>query len=88
MGPWAHGCAGFGLGFRADPNPFANCTARVAHGVAVALLPDRLEVVRTDIDFGQPMRTAYYPWLSRLDDGAVHRARVTSDLALPPLLTP
>ena len=77
LGTGAIGCAGFGVGFRADPNPYAKCARRIRHGVAVAVLPDRVEVVRTETDFLQPLAAAYYAWPVRLDDGAAHSVRVT-----------
>ena len=75
-GTFAAGCTAGGLGFRADPDPYARCSKRITKGVGVALLADRLEVVRTDVDFATPLRTAYYPWDLRLDDGMMHSVRL------------
>ena len=76
QGTFAAGCSGGGYGFRADPDAYAGCSRRISRAVAVALLPDRAQVVRTDLDFVTPLATAYYPWGTRLDDGRVHRVRV------------
>ena len=60
-GQHAHGCAGGGLGFRADPNPYANCSQLIRHALAVGLHADRVEVERTDLDLATPLAASYFP---------------------------
>jgi hypothetical protein len=75
-GHFASGCAGGGLGFRADTDASARCSERVTRAVAIAFLADRAQVIRTDTDFVVPMAEGYYPWPLRIDDGKPHTMRV------------
>ena len=50
-GPFAVGCTGGGLGFRASPDAAVECSDRVGRAVAVALHADHLDVIRMWIAF-------------------------------------
>ena len=74
---FAIGCNGGGLGFQAEPNPRKSlCVERIYRGIALSLLADRVEVVRTEADFASPMARAYYSLGRRLDDGNMHTIRL------------